>query len=203
MKTPYEEFLEETANSYCTSAPEFNNRANAMMELGRYLEAQRDYNRACTLEPDEPVFFLNRAELFIELGMIESALNDAAYVRRIIDVDGIQNMEDMLQLAGVFHKCKSLYSAAEMLLCFLKLLRTLIPFTTKDNKGGFVIRKDKQNIHMSNLADFDEAKQLFQEFLWAKECEDDGMIKPLIEEIKREIYDCRTLALKIDRQNQS
>ena len=52
MENEYNEFLEATANSKCTCASEFNNRAIALMELGRYIEAQRDFDRACSLEPN-------------------------------------------------------------------------------------------------------------------------------------------------------
>ncbi len=59
METEYEIFLKETTDSACTRAHEFfNNRANTRMALGRHGEALRDYDRACGLEPDDPLLLI-------------------------------------------------------------------------------------------------------------------------------------------------
>lgn len=196
MEASYREFLEETANSYCTRADEFNNRANAMMELGRYLEAQRDYNRACNMAPDEPIFFLNRSELFIQLGMMQSALDDAMEARLLIGDGSVKHLDDLLHLARIFKKCNSLNLAAETLLNFLKLSKSLIPYTVKDSDGGYIIRKGSQTVHMSNFVNIDDVKTLLQAIQGDKAREGDMLPGSLIEEIKREVTDCGWLTAK-------
>ena len=196
MEASYREFLERTANSYCTKADEFNNRANAMMELGRYIEAQRDYNRACSLAPDEPIFFLNRAGLFIRLGMTNSAFDDAIEARLLIGDGSVEHLDNLLQLSMIFKKCNSLNLAAEALLNFLKLLKSIIPYTVKDSEGGYKIRKDNKTIHTSNLADLDDVKTLLKAIREDKACEEDMQLISLIEEIEREYANCEWLTVK-------
>jgi tetratricopeptide (TPR) repeat protein len=97
----YRGFIEETARNHCVRACEFNNRANAEKKLGRYLEAQRDYNRACDMEPNEAAYFLNRSALLLELGMATEALADAIHAYKTMRKAGIEHNDDYLQLASI------------------------------------------------------------------------------------------------------
>ncbi|MBP8692446.1 MAG: tetratricopeptide repeat protein [Sedimentibacter sp.] len=187
MKAYYKNFLEETANSYCTSADEFNNRAIAMMELGRYLEAQRDYNRACNLEPDEPLYLLNRAELFIQLGMTDSAFKDAMFARLLMGDGSVKHLDDLLHLAMILQRCSKPVLAAETLLSYLELLQSLIPYVVIENDGGYVIKKDNQTVHMSNIVNFNDVDFLLQAIQKDKGCEDISQLKLMIKKIKKDI----------------
>ncbi len=191
MKTPYEEFLEETANSYCTSAYEFNNRANAMMELGRYLEAQRDYNRACNLEPDEPVFFLNRSEMFIQLGMIYNALQDAIHVKHIIGSGSMEHMSDLFCLAEIFLKCYRPDLAAETLLNLLRLLKFLTPCISREDDGGYVIRQNNRTIHTNSIISYDEILALLLKIQNTDKFGDNLRLQVLVGNIKKLIMEIK------------
>jgi len=194
MEASYREFLEETANSLCTNACEFNNRANAMMELGRYLEAQRDYNRACNLEPDEPIFFHNRAELFIQLGMIYNALQDAIHIRHIIRSSSMEQMDNLFNLfylVELFLKCYKPDLAAETLLDFLRLLKFLTPCISKEDDGGYIIRQNNRTIHTNSIISYDEIIALLLKIQNTDKYSDNQRLQALVGNIKKLIIDIK------------
>jgi len=151
VKTEYEIFLEETADSACTRAHEFNNRANTRMALGRHGEALRDYDRACSLDPDDPLLLLNWAELFLELGMTERALEDLERARQLSVNGNVAAPLDLFYIARLFLACNEPDLAEESLLAFLRFVRSILPFVAReeDDAGiGHIIRKDGHTIHI-------------------------------------------------------
>lgn len=160
METEYMEFLEATADSTCTCASEFNNRAIALMELGRYDEAQRDFERACSLEPD-PSYFLNAAELYLALRMEERALENVRKARQLAGNGHVTHPQGLYHVACMFLKCNEPKSAEEVLLAFLQFLQSIIPYTLQDEMGGYIVRKDGHTIHATPfIIDFDDLDRL-------------------------------------------
>lgn len=160
MGNEYNEFLEDTANSICTCASEFNNRAVALMELGRYIEAQRDFDTACRLEPD-PSYLLNAAELFLILGMKEHALENVRKARQVAGSGDVTDPRRLYYVAHMFLKCGEPEPADEALVDFLQFLLSIIPFTVKDNTYGHIIRKDGHTIQTApSIMDLDHLNRL-------------------------------------------
>lgn len=160
METEYMEFLNTTANSTCTCASEFNNRAIALMQLERYIEAQRDFERACSLESD-PSYLLNAAELFLTLGMKERALENISKARQLAKGGGVIDPRGLYYVARMFLKCGEPEPAEETLVDFLQFLLSVIPFTTKDDMDSYIIRKDGHTMHATpSIIDFDDLDYL-------------------------------------------
>jgi tetratricopeptide (TPR) repeat protein len=160
MGNEYKQFLEATANSTCTCASEFNNRAVALMELGRYIEAQRDFDRACGLEPDASCL-LNAAELYLVLGMKEQALENIDKARQLAGNGNVAYLHGLYYVARMFLKCNEPESAEEAFLTFLRFLQSIIPYTVKDDRGDCIIRKDGHTIHITpNIVDFEDLDRL-------------------------------------------
>ena len=142
-------FLLETADEHCARACEFNNRANARSELGRYLEAQIDYNRACDIDPNEPAYFLNRAGFFVQLGLIDDALRDCLHVATLLKEDDVRHYDDLFTLAGIFWQCGERLLAIQSLLNYLGMMESLIPYATQKEEGsGYRIEKNGCVMHV-------------------------------------------------------
>ena len=143
-------FLLETADEHCARACEFNNRANARRELGRYLEAQIDYNRACDIDPNESAYFLNRAGFFLELGLIDDAMRDCLHVVTLLKEDDVSHYDDLFMLAGIFWQCGERLLAIQSLLNYLGVMESIIPFAKQEEEGsGYRIEKNGCVIHVA------------------------------------------------------
>ena len=181
------ENVEATANSKCTCASEFNNRAIALMELGRYIEAQRDFDRACSLEHD-PSYLLNAAELFLTLGMKERALENVHKVRQLAGSGDVTNPQGLYYVARMFLKCNEPESAEEALIVFLQFLQSVIPHTVKDDSDGYIIRKDGHTVHIwPSIIDFDNLDHFIHVLSEVKSGKGITEIKRLLRKTKREI----------------
>jgi len=161
MKAYYKNFLEETANSDCARAYEFNNRANAMMQLG-----------------------LNRAELFIQLGMTDSVLKDAIFARMLMVEGSVKLLDDLFHLARILQRYSKPDLDVGTLLSYLELLQAHIPYVVIENDGGYVIKKDNQTVHMSNIVNFNDVDFLLQAIQTDKGREDMSQLKLMIKKLK-------------------
>lgn len=197
MKTDYDIFLEETANSICTQAHDFNNRANARAALGRHDEALRDYDKACSLEPEDPSFLLNQAGLFLELGMKKRALEN---VRRAWQLGGQGDVADphgLFRIAQMFLICDNPDSAEKTLLAFLRFLQLIIPCAVKEDGGGYIIKKDGHTIHTSDIVDFDEVDRFVRAIRGGKDCKGIAQPESLLKQVKRDfVYHLFRLTLR-------
>lgn len=187
MKTEYEDFLEATADSNCMRAHEFNNRANARAALGRHNEALNDYGMACALEPDNPSFLLNQAELFIDLGMIEKALSNVRKARQLGGSGDVTDPHELYYVARMFLKCNEPEFAEEALIDFLRFLLSIIPYTVRDDMGGYIIKKDGHTMHISGIIDFEDLDHLVREINEVKGYKDNMRIKKLSVRVKASI----------------
>jgi tetratricopeptide (TPR) repeat protein len=157
-------FLLETADEHCARACEFNNRANARSELGRYLEAQIDYNRACDIDPNEPTYFLNRAGLFVQLGLIDDAMRDCLHVATLLKEDDVRHYDDLFTLASIFWQCGERLLAIQSLLNYLGMMEFLIPYATQKEEGsGYRIEKNGCVMHVApNLIEIERVAALIK-----------------------------------------
>jgi len=179
-------FLLETADKHCARACEFNNRANARRELGRCLEAQIDYNRACDIDPNEPAYFLNRAGFFVQLGLIDDAMRDCLHVATLVGSEGTDEEWDLFRLASIFWRCGESLLAAQALLNCLRLVSTLVPYITEDEDGGYIIRKNGRTIHTTGFIGADVISELMKEMEEGTTIEDNAMFSHLMNEVRKE-----------------
>lgn len=187
----YEKFCISTADVHCTCAWEFNNRANVRAGLGRYLEAHRDYNRACELDPKEPVFFLNRANFRVSLGIIDDAVKDCMHVLSLIDSGDAGNDADLFELANIFLACGETLLSAQALLNCVRLKRSLVPYTIINDDDIFIIINNGQPLQGAlfagayGLRDITKlAKKIYKKAYGEK---NSTLIK-LIRELQKEVY---------------
>lgn len=188
----YRKFLAESADDDCAMAWEFNNRANARAGLGRYLEAQMDYNRACDIDPNDSTHFLNRAGLFVSLGVIDDALRDCLHVSTLLREDDIAYYGDLFMLANIFRQCGEYLLAAQSLLKFLKLVKSLIPYTRREG-DSYIIQKDGHTIHTTSLVDLEEISSFIKNIEDDGTCGENKKFGSLVETIKGEFSALKVL----------
>ncbi len=156
----FHRFFAADADSNCVEHWQFNNRANTRRHLGRPLEALEDHNRACDLEPECAMYFLNRATTLLELGMTKLALRDAIEAHNNIEHrefgsrDDFLTLDDILMLAGVMNSCGRKDVAVKALLKFTILLEKYMPFLSQVDGDGFcymTLDKQSAQINMAHV----------------------------------------------------
>lgn len=177
--------LEETVDRECSRAWEFTNRANARAALGRSLEALRDYNRACEIDPRDPDHFFNRSQFLLGLGAKADALADAMHACEMMQKKGIDQLHVFLQLTSIYVECGEMNLALKALEDFIRVLRSLIPHLLKDGHGVCRAEINKNGTHMICAVDCKTVLSLVQEI--EQTLDDDTRLKATLEDIKRNI----------------
>ena len=171
-------FLREGANAECSTAWQFNNRANSRSASGRYLEALEDYNLACEIEPNCLMYLLNRAKTFLALDMRELALRDAtrAYVqaanRQFGTKDDFMTVDDFVEIADLMITCGRKEKALEVLLKFTLAFKRYLPFLSKIDDDGFCSMSLDGHLSQFNIVFFlDHALAVFHSIREVNNCE--------------------------------
>ncbi len=175
--------LVETADTRCVRAWEFNNRANARAELGRSLEALKNYNLACDMEPNQPDLLLNRAGFLRRLEAIKDALEDAARAYRLIEGGGIEHDMDFLHLASIFMACGEMHQAMK---AFSTILKSLASSMKRGEYGVLRLETSRDGIHLCGPVDLEGILGLAEEM---EEALDDSDVeaRSVMAEIGRDI----------------
>ena len=182
----WEKHIQETAETECVRAWEFNNRANARAALGRSLEALRDYNRACEIEPDVPDYLFNRSQFLLGLGAKGDALTDATHAHQIMQKHSVEYLHDFLQLTSIFVECGEISLALKALEDFIRVFSSIIPYLLKDNHGSCRAEINENGIHMCCAIDCESITSMIEVIESALD-DNDTELKTTMKTIKKEM----------------
>ncbi len=177
---------ENERNMQCSEAKEFAKRGSAKAAVKQFNEALQDYNKACLLNPKALGYFLDRANLFMEMGLKGNAFKDAIFV---YERKGDNFFKDFTiyfpDLTYIFHECGKSLLTIELILEYLKNLTnpSLLPFITIKNYM-FVIEASNNKIS-GNIDLFKEIITIIKEI--ELENKGDNKIEALIESAKSEL----------------
>jgi tetratricopeptide (TPR) repeat protein len=206
----YHRFLAAEANSECFEPWQYNNRANSRSSLDRPLEALEDYNRACELDPECAMYRLNRAGIFLELGMHKLAQRDALETHAVLtsrlknefgSTNDFTNLNDYIFLAKIFSSCGQNDMAAVCLLSFVKVFKKYQPFLSKlDAVGCVSMLLDGHSSRLYINSSLKEAMELLRSEQIEKGCDD--RTTALLEDLRKE-FQCLERGIKGDTTNNS
>jgi tetratricopeptide (TPR) repeat protein len=181
----YKRYVRDIADDQCVSACDFNNRANARSELGRYEEALEDYGRASELDPVDSCCLVNRMQLLVQLGRLNEAVVDAEHAWKIMEAGRPDRQLDLLVIANIFNKCNRPHQAAVCLYHYFELLESLRPYMRKDDDGKLVIDKNDGPIQLSETVHVDYICDLLASIDEKGRSDGYDHFNGLIEEMKR------------------
>jgi tetratricopeptide (TPR) repeat protein len=181
-----EKHIRETAETQCARAWEFNNRAHARAALGRSLEALRDYNRACEIEPDVPDYLFHRSQFLLGLGAKGDALSDATHAHQIMQKKSVDYLHDFLHLTSIYVECGEISLALKALEDFIRVFRSIIPHLAKDNHNGRRPDVNAKSIHRSCAIDCEGITSLIEKIESSLDDNNTGL-KVTMKNIKREL----------------
>jgi hypothetical protein len=182
----WKKHIKETAETQCVRAWEFNNRASARAALGRSLEALRDYNRACEIEPDVPDYLFSRSQFLLGLGAKGDALTDATHAHQLMQKKGVAYLHDFLQLTSIFVECDEISLALKALEDFIRVFRSIIPHLLRDNLGSCKTETNENGIRMACGIDCKSIISLIEDIESTFDDNDTGL-KTTMETIKEEM----------------
>jgi tetratricopeptide (TPR) repeat protein len=191
----YEWYVRDIVEHPCGNAAEYNNRANALAHFERHEEALRDYVRASELEPENPAFLLNRAQLLIQLDRRLEALDLVERSFGLMREGDLHHWQGHLTLSLVFLKCGRPMQAAICLDRHITDLRALLPYILRAGEGSCLVDKDDQGLHITARIDFAELSDLTERIGEAFSA-DPGWRKRVLDEIagieERALASCRS-----------
>lgn len=132
---------DDELNLECSEEKKFAKRGSAKAVVDQLNEALNGYNKACMLEPNNLVCFLDRANFFMDMELQGNAFRDAIFV---YERKGDNFFKDFTRyfpdLAYIFHECGKPVLAIKLILEYLSALTnpSLLPFISVKDYVFFV-----------------------------------------------------------------